>query len=831
VKALQSLATRHTQAMAEKEYSEEVARQSQMDLANLRAKIAELSTVIESLQNDLHKERQRSRDMANKEKELKATHAVTLDRLTQAKGQEKNKLLMEMEKLKDNNSRLKMNLEQVEGDMSKLESQYRHVELRCRDLEHGNILLLADAASSSAESKAIQQEAKKMDENFSYARKKLASVNNYLTSVESENQKRLHDAESKIKLLETMLTEEKTARIKISNEMSDAISKKNEELERLRSVIQQDGYKKELQIVELAKENDLQREELEGLRTKIQKQMLQRKWMWLITVCQLSRSVVVRDVQIQTESLLSSQSVSTQTDVKVVSNDSKKPNKYTTASLDANSISFSTTFAQFLHAWHVIVDKANKLEMEDVRQIAMSPDVLLSKINTWYSRKIIVDQLDDYNQRKRQHIAHFVFDSILCETGQAEQGFEKMIILVANVLQYLLRPDASSNEGKKTGKVIEDKSKVGQPPPPPPQTHKQPEESAHETNAIVRRVNKAISKFSAIVSSDPKASALYRRMNPQQKLEHWIEEQRVDKFEVMRITMFATLLGINPNKKWDIDMQQEAADLYLEAAVQMRKGQLPLLPSNSAEGTAEVFVSIPEMAAAIDEVCGNMRAVERQKMRTKIEQQVKELHSGKMLINLDKALELLIDLWKSTVYDQIDARLQSLFVSADNNNDGELDYVEFLHMIDKMSAEGKRLPSSRQMLRMYSQMSVCSSVDAGVFCKVARQHELGRIQVGKVSRSLKGGKQLEEQEKVFALLEQQWTGMEGSVLQVAGTLSRSPEAQELEELVALFRILLNDRSDPAQAFHCYRLLVQEFQSVMDRGELKKKKKEMLRSGK
>eukprot|EP00960_Hanusia_phi_P015384 453998-Hanusia_phi.AAC.2 len=121
-----------------------------------------------------------------------------------------------------------------------------------------------------------------------------------------------------------------------------------------------------------------------------------------------------------------------------------------------------------------------------------------------------------------------------------------------------------------------------------------------------------------------------------------------------------------------------------------------------------------------------------------------------------------------------------------------------------MSAEGKRLPSSRQMLRMYSQMSVCSSVDAGVFCKVARQHELGRIQVGKVSRSLKGGKQLEEQEKVFALLEQQWTGMEGSVLQVAGTLSRSPEAQELEELVALFRILLNDRSDPAQAFHCYR---------------------------
>ncbi|EKX45030.1 hypothetical protein GUITHDRAFT_109075 [Guillardia theta CCMP2712] len=813
VKALQSLATRHTQALAEKEFSEEVARQSQMELTTLRAKISELASVIEGLQNDLLKERQRSRDLVNKEKELKATHAVTLDRLTQTKGQEKNRLTMEMEKLKDNNARMKSNFEQVESDMAKLETQYRHLESRCRELEHGNILLLADASSSSAEAKAMQQEVKKLDENFSYARKRLASVNNYMTGIENDNQKRTHDAENKIKLLETMLAEEKTARVKISNDMTDVINKKDEELERLRAVIQQDAFKKELQIVELAKENDMQRQEIEMLRAKIDKHVLQRRWMWLIVICQLSRSVMVRDVQLQTENLSSVQTVSTQTDMKVVSNETKKTNKYMSASLDINSISFSTTFAQvhdkhlsvvvaflnlqlqFLHAWHVIVDKANRLEMEDVKQIAMSPDALLEKINMWYSRKVVVDQLDDYNQRKRQHLAHFVFDSILCETGQAEQGFEKMIVLVANVLQYVLRPDStSSDSNKKTTKNTEDKGK--QPPANQPTAVRQAEDVVHETNAIVRRVNKAIAKFSSMITADPKALALSRRMNPQQKLEHWIEEQRVDKFEVMRISMFATLLGINPNKRWDVDMQQEAADLYLEAAVQMRKGQLPLLPSNTAEGTAEVFIAIPEMAAAIDEVCGNMRAVERQKMRTKIEQQVKELRGGKMLINLDKALELLVDLWKTT-----------------------------------MSAEGKRLPSSRQMLRMYSQMSVCSSVDAGVFCKVARQHELGKIQVGKISKSLKAGRQLEEQEKVFALLEQYWRGMEGSVQQVASTLSKSPEAQELEELVALFRILMQEKSDPAQAFHTYRLLVQEFQSVMDRGELKKKKKELLKSSK
>ena len=44
--------------------------------------------------------------------------------------------------------------------------------------------------------------------------------------------------------------------------------------------------------------------------------------------------------------------------------------------------------------------------------------------------------------------------------------------------------------------------------------------------------------------------------------------------------------------------------------------------------------------------------------------------TGKMWLNLDNALQRLVEYWKTLVYDSIDARLESLFVSADNDQSG-----------------------------------------------------------------------------------------------------------------------------------------------------------------
>ena len=105
-----------------------------------------------------------------------------------------------------------------------------------------------------------------------------------------------------------------------------------------------------------------------------------------------------------------------------------------------------------------------------------------------------------------------------------------------------------------------------------------------------------------------------------------------------------------------------------------------------------------------------------------------------MWIPLDKGLQELVDYWKYMVYDNMDSRLESIFVAADDDNSGDLDYPEFTDLIERISRTEHSTLTSRSTLRMYSQMSLHEKVDAAVFAKVSRSFELAKINVGKPGR-------------------------------------------------------------------------------------------------
>ena len=126
-----------------------------------------------------------------------------------------------------------------------------------------------------------------------------------------------------------------------------------------------------------------------------------------------------------------------------------------------------------------------------------------------------------------------------------------------------------------------------------------------------------------------------------------------------------------------------------------------------------MLVSTVDMASAIDVVAAKMRSVDRQKIKVDVETSLKVLRAGKAWINLDRALKMIIEFWKGLFYDTSTSRLEALFASADSDQNRELDYQEFIDIVDKVNSQGFSTLSGRNTLRMYSQMSLHDKVDAG----------------------------------------------------------------------------------------------------------------------
>jgi hypothetical protein len=247
--------------------------------------------------------------------------------------------------------------------------------------------------------------------------------------------------------------------------------------------------------------------------------------------------------------------------------------------------------------------------------------------------------------------------------------------------------------------------------------------------------------------------------------------------------------------------------VFLETLLRIRKGNTPLLPYDSFEHSKEMLVSTIDMAAAIDLVASRMRSVDRQKIKVDVESSLKELRAGKAWINLDKALRMVVDFWKALVYDTSTSRLEALFASADSDQNGELDFQEFIDIVDKVNSQGFSAMSGRSTLRMYSQMSLHEKVDANVFCNVGMGFGLAKIRVGSAKDSGASGKTSQERGAVFRLLKQHWQAVEKKVLHVVHSLRNTAQGNALHELALNLRLLLHEEEDPELAVLCFRCLV------------------------
>ena len=391
----------------------------------------------------------------------------------------------------------------------------------------------------------------------------------------------------------------------------------------------------------------------------------------------------------------------------------------------------------------------------------MPVPILLHTISMLYSRKAVMDQIDDRQHRARQHLAFFVYDHFVSQARCAAEGAAAFVRLVVNLVQYLPR-EAPGGRGE-------------------------------ESSA---------------------------------RLEAWLAHVKLDRIHLQRVQTFATLMGANPLSKWDVGFTLEAADVYLETLVRVRKGLTPLLPEQGTESSSKaMLVPMAEMKAVLETVCSHMKNIDRQTIKVEIETELKVQRPGGPrggLVNLDKALQMVVDYWKTLCYDSSSARLQSLFVSADTDQSGELDYTEFADMIDKIRNAGFAHISPRSVLRIYSQMSLGSRVDASIFCDVAYRYDLGKVPVGTSPPGGKASNEMEQAEIIFKLLKGHWEHLEPKVLPVVSALKNSSHGLMMQELILLMRAFLDEQRFPAHAMHAFRIIVAELPPAV-RSEIQQSK--------
>mmetsp|Transcript_51977 Transcript_51977/g.161664 ORF Transcript_51977/g.161664 Transcript_51977/m.161664 type:complete len:966 (-) Transcript_51977:90-2987(-) len=193
-----------------------------------------------------------------------------------------------------------------------------------------------------------------------------------------------------------------------------------------------------------------------------------------------------------------------------------------------------------------------------------------------------------------------------------------------------------------------------------------------------------------------------------------------------RIGLFARFLGFdfmeesrNGVKVEKHSISLDGLEVFLNTLVLARQGICPLLES----GMRTIQVKTREFLAALDYVFSNLTAVERERIKTDI---YDSLNVGDEM-DLEAGLETVIEEWLDMNY-RMDSRLEALFVAADVAGDGDVDWSEFQSLVKRLDEDHISNDVLRQ-LRIYTKIYMWPRVDSGVFCKVARDHDLSNIKI------------------------------------------------------------------------------------------------------
>ena len=212
VKALQSLAARHTQTVVEKEECEAVAMQALSQQEQLATVIVELQDQRATLIANLRSAHAKLREAAQREKDKENEHARAIDLIVQNKSMEARALMVDVDRHCVAAQREKDKMSQLEQSLIAAEVDSSGLLQRVRQLEHANTYLLAESARGQLQLEEAQRDIKTMNDNFSVALSKLSSVKQHVV----EQERRYHDSyralQDRNKVLEAIFKEEAAMR-------------------------------------------------------------------------------------------------------------------------------------------------------------------------------------------------------------------------------------------------------------------------------------------------------------------------------------------------------------------------------------------------------------------------------------------------------------------------------------------------------------------------------------------------------------------------------------------------------------------------------------------
>lgn len=182
------------------------------------------------------------------------------------------------------------------------------------------------------------------------------------------------------------------------------------------------------------------KKEKDDLNLKFGRCRAQGRWYWLLAMCYMGNKPSEADVCIQYGTFLGS-----------------KPKDAGSQTAGSSGVGvragggrvvpgggYYAAVAEFQGFWQQILKEALEVSVECMWSIEWRSPVqlLLETISTFYSKKILMDLIDDREHRPRQHLGFFIYDFYISQNKTAAEGSKAFLKFIANIVQYLPRPES-----------------------------------------------------------------------------------------------------------------------------------------------------------------------------------------------------------------------------------------------------------------------------------------------------------------------------------------------------------------------------------------------------
>jgi hypothetical protein len=256
-----------------------------------------------------------------------------------------------------------------------------------------------------------------------------------------------------------------------------------------------------------------------------------------------------------------------------------------------------------------------------------------------------------------------------------------------------------------------------------------------------------------------------------------------------RVRTFGRFMNISHSTSFSI----EALNVYLTTLTMVNYDLQPILPNDSTH------VDFNRLVISVEHVFGRVAYVRKQKVVQEAKKRFKVRH-----IDIDDFLDFVIHEFTQETQ-RSEERLRALFVASDSDGDGNLDYDEFLSMIQHTQTD----KSHSSLVRMYSEMTLNKHVDCNTFVRVARKHRFGAFEIGPLL------KKIDKPEKdLFEVLTDQWNKLQPLIHELLIILEGTATMAKLTDHISTVHEQIKVRKEPEMVFHLYHNLVSEMTTII-----------------